>query len=183
MFLPARNPQESFGLAFLKPSRTKSHLLPITVWKCLPSQRSHFLTRMSLHEGTLNPSNNDQVKNWLPLPLPKPRLELLRRTWGWGRRRRVRRSKTRYCPSLRTPGMSLYPSHSEPSLDSILDSTGCLPEIKYKMHNFFFKRPLGAGKNLARRLLGQEEPYWVSVKHDHHPPPSTHLSPPLSTKD
>lgn len=129
MFLPARNPQKSYGLAFLKPSRTKSPLLPITVWQCLPSQRGHLLARKSLHERTLNPSKNDQV-NWRPLPLPKPnsRLELLTRNWGW-KRRRVGRCKTRYCPSLRTPGMSPYPSHSESSLDSILDSTGCLPEI------------------------------------------------------
>lgn len=38
--------------------------------------------------------------------------------------------------------MSPYPSHIESSLDSILDSTGCLPEIKYKTHNFLFKCPL-----------------------------------------
>lgn len=136
----------------LKPSRTKSPLLPITVWKCLPSQRSHLRTRMSLHEGTLNPSNNDHAKNWLPLPLSKPnsRLELLTRNRRWGRRRRIRRCKTRYCPSLRTPGMSLYPSHRESSLDSILDSTGCFSEIKYKIHNFLFKLPLV----LARTLPG-----------------------------
>lgn len=42
--------------------------------------------------------------------------------------------------------------------------------------------PLGADKNLTRRLWGQEESYWVSVNH-HHPPPNTHLSSPLSTKD
>lgn len=90
------------------------------------------------------------------------------------RKERVQDRQGKTLPKLRTPGMSPYPSHSKSSVDWILHATGCLPKIKYKIHNFLF--------NCSLALVGispgdsWESKYLTRFLHQH-----SHLNPPETT--
>lgn len=128
------------------------------------SQRNHLLTQENAppQRVVLNPSITINSGTWLPLPRPMPnsRPELLTRNCRKGcgeRKERVQDRKSKTLPKLRTP----YPSHSKSSVDWILHSAGCLPKIKYKIHNFLFNCPLALVR-ISRRLLGKQVS-WVSA--------------------
>lgn len=90
------------------------------------------------------------------------------------RKERVQDRQGKTLPKLRTPGMSPYPSHSKSSVDWILHATGCLPKIKYKIHNFLFNCSLA----LVRISPGDswESKYLTRFLHQH-----SHLNPPETT--
>lgn len=138
MFLPAQNPQKAYGLTFLKLLKTKSPLLPITAWKCLPSRRNGLLARMSLHEGRYSiPAIMINSRTCSPpTAYAQPQARAAYKELGGeglgkerGRRRWSEDAKQGRVPASGAPGMSPYPSHSWSSLDSILDSTGRLPKM------------------------------------------------------
>lgn len=147
------------------------------------AQRNHLLTQENAPPQSVlatQSQHNSQFRNLASSPTVCAQLqaraaykELQEVVWGEERGRRgFRIGKT--LPKLRTPGVSPYPSHSKSSVDWILHSAGCLPKIKYKIHNFLFNCSLA----LVRISPGDswESKYLTRFLHQH-----SHLDPPETT--